>query len=89
MRLIGVLPIYVAPGGADHSAWPELFQAGLVAGVPPDTSWTPLKVEPLQLQIAPEFANLDLDGMMAAIGVDPNEVYAEAARQMAADDAEQ
>jgi 4-alpha-glucanotransferase len=34
--LIGDLPIYVAPGGADHVSRPELFQAGAVAGVPPD-----------------------------------------------------
>ena len=34
--LIGDLPIYVAPGGADHRAHPELFQDGVVAGVPPD-----------------------------------------------------
>jgi 4-alpha-glucanotransferase len=36
VRLIGDLPIYVAPGSADHVAHPELFQAGVVAGVPPD-----------------------------------------------------
>jgi 4-alpha-glucanotransferase len=36
VRLIGDLPIYVAPGGADHVAHPELFQEGVVAGVPPD-----------------------------------------------------
>ena len=36
MRLIGDVPIYVAPGGADHLAWPELFRAACVAGVPPD-----------------------------------------------------
>ena len=36
VRLIGDLPIYVAPGGADHRAHPELFQEGEVAGVPPD-----------------------------------------------------
>jgi 4-alpha-glucanotransferase len=36
VRIIGDLPIYVAPGGADHVAQPELFQSGLVAGVPPD-----------------------------------------------------
>jgi 4-alpha-glucanotransferase len=36
VRLIGDLPIYVAPGSADHVAHPELFQAGEVAGVPPD-----------------------------------------------------
>ena len=34
--VIGDLPIYVAPGGADHRAHPELFQAGAVAGAPPD-----------------------------------------------------
>jgi 4-alpha-glucanotransferase len=36
VRLIGDLPIYVAPGSADHRAHPELFQTGVVAGVPPD-----------------------------------------------------
>lgn len=36
IRLIGDVPIYVAPGSADHRAHPGLFQAGLVAGVPPD-----------------------------------------------------
>jgi 4-alpha-glucanotransferase len=36
VRLIGDVPIYVAPGGYDQKAWPELFQDGLVAGVPPD-----------------------------------------------------
>jgi 4-alpha-glucanotransferase len=36
VRLIGDLPIYVAPGSADHVAHPELFQDGAVAGVPPD-----------------------------------------------------
>src|SRR5204862_255942 len=35
-RSSGVLPIYVAPDGADHVGWPELFQEGAVAGVPPD-----------------------------------------------------
>jgi 4-alpha-glucanotransferase len=34
--LIGDLPIYVAHGGADHVSYPELFQRGVVAGVPPD-----------------------------------------------------
>lgn len=34
--LIGDVPIYVAPGSADHVAHPELFRPGLVAGVPPD-----------------------------------------------------
>lgn len=36
VRLIGDVPIYVAPGGADHLAHPGLFRAGAVAGVPPD-----------------------------------------------------
>ena len=36
VRLIGDLPIYVAPESADHIAHPELFQRGAVAGVPPD-----------------------------------------------------
>jgi 4-alpha-glucanotransferase len=34
--LIGDVPIYVAPGGYDQKAWPELFVDGVVAGVPPD-----------------------------------------------------
>ena len=34
--LIGDVPIYVAPDGADHRAWPSLFRDGEVAGVPPD-----------------------------------------------------
>jgi 4-alpha-glucanotransferase len=34
--LIGDVPIYVAPGGADHCAHPSLFLSGEVAGVPPD-----------------------------------------------------
>jgi 4-alpha-glucanotransferase len=34
--LIGDVPIYVAPGGADHLAWPQLFRHGEVAGAPPD-----------------------------------------------------
>jgi 4-alpha-glucanotransferase len=34
--LIGDVPIYVAPGSADHALHPELFQTGLVAGAPPD-----------------------------------------------------
>lgn len=34
--LIGDLPIYVAEGGADHLANPELFVDDVVAGVPPD-----------------------------------------------------
>ena len=36
VSLIGDLPIYVAPASADHLAYPELFQHGVVAGVPPD-----------------------------------------------------
>jgi 4-alpha-glucanotransferase len=36
VRLIGDMPIYVAPGSADHETHPELFQNGLVAGAPPD-----------------------------------------------------
>jgi 4-alpha-glucanotransferase len=36
VRLIGDVPLYVAPESADHRAHPELFQAGVVAGCPPD-----------------------------------------------------
>jgi 4-alpha-glucanotransferase len=36
IRIIGDVPIYVANDGADHRAFPELFQKGVVAGVPPD-----------------------------------------------------
>ena len=36
VRVIGDLPIYVAPDGADHRAHPEIFQQGEVAGAPPD-----------------------------------------------------
>jgi 4-alpha-glucanotransferase len=36
VRLIGDMPIYVAPDGADHRAHPELFREGLLAGAPPD-----------------------------------------------------
>lgn len=36
VRLIGDVPIYVAPDSADHRAHPELFRSGEVAGVPPD-----------------------------------------------------
>lgn len=36
VRLIGDVPIYVAPGSADHVRHPELFQTGWVAGAPPD-----------------------------------------------------
>jgi 4-alpha-glucanotransferase len=36
VRMIGDVPIYVAPGSADHVRWPELFRDDVVAGVPPD-----------------------------------------------------
>jgi 4-alpha-glucanotransferase len=36
VRLIGDIPIYVAPGSADHRAHPELFRRDAVAGTPPD-----------------------------------------------------
>jgi 4-alpha-glucanotransferase len=36
VRLIGDVPIYVAPGSADHRAHPELFRGDAVAGTPPD-----------------------------------------------------
>jgi 4-alpha-glucanotransferase len=36
VRIIGDVPIYVAPGSADTRAHPELFQGGAVAGTPPD-----------------------------------------------------
>jgi 4-alpha-glucanotransferase len=36
IRIFGDVPIYVAPGGADHVSRPQLFQDGLVAGAPPD-----------------------------------------------------
>ncbi|MFL5953715.1 MAG: 4-alpha-glucanotransferase [Gaiellaceae bacterium] len=36
VRMFGDMPIYVAHDGADHRARPELFQKGVVAGVPPD-----------------------------------------------------
>ncbi len=36
VRLIGDVPIYVAPGSCDHRAHPEIFQRGVVAGAPPD-----------------------------------------------------
>jgi 4-alpha-glucanotransferase len=36
VRLIGDVPIYVAPGSADTERWPELFRDDVVAGVPPD-----------------------------------------------------
>jgi 4-alpha-glucanotransferase len=36
IRIIGDVPIYVAPRSADHQAHPALFQRGVVAGAPPD-----------------------------------------------------
>jgi len=36
VRLIGDVPIYVAPDSYDQRAWPKLFLDGVVAGVPPD-----------------------------------------------------
>jgi 4-alpha-glucanotransferase len=36
IRIFGDVPIYVAADGADQAAHPELFQRGVVAGVPPD-----------------------------------------------------
>ena len=36
VRLIGDVPIYVAPGSADHRAHPGLFRRDAVAGTPPD-----------------------------------------------------
>jgi 4-alpha-glucanotransferase len=36
VRLIGDMPIYVAPGSADHQTHRELFQDEFVAGAPPD-----------------------------------------------------
>jgi 4-alpha-glucanotransferase len=36
VRLIGDVPIYVAPGSVDHRTHPELFAGDAVAGTPPD-----------------------------------------------------
>jgi 4-alpha-glucanotransferase len=36
VRILGDLPIYVAPGSADTSAHPRLFDFGAEAGAPPD-----------------------------------------------------
>ena len=36
VRLIGDLPIYVAPGSVDHRSHPEFFRDDAVAGAPPD-----------------------------------------------------
>ena len=38
--LVGDVPIYVAPGAADHVGWPELFLDDGQAGVPPDAMAT-------------------------------------------------
>ena len=37
VRIMGDVPIYVAPDGADVRAWPHLFRSDAVAGVPPDS----------------------------------------------------
>jgi 4-alpha-glucanotransferase len=37
IRIIGDLPIYVAPDSCDVHDHPELFRAGILAGAPPDT----------------------------------------------------
>jgi 4-alpha-glucanotransferase len=37
IRLIGDLPIYVAPDRADQRSYPELFLPGVIAGAPPDS----------------------------------------------------
>ena len=36
VRLMGDVPIYGAPAGADERAWPQFFRDDAVAGVPPD-----------------------------------------------------
>ena len=36
VRILGDVPIYVAPEGADEKAWPQFFRHDAVAGVPPD-----------------------------------------------------
>jgi 4-alpha-glucanotransferase len=36
VRILGDVAMYVSPGSCDHRVHPELFQEGLVAGVPPD-----------------------------------------------------
>lgn len=40
VKLIGDVPIYVAPDSADERAHPSLFKPGFVAGVPPDAFTT-------------------------------------------------
>jgi 4-alpha-glucanotransferase len=36
IRIMGDVPIYVAPDGADERAWPQFFRRDAVAGCPPD-----------------------------------------------------
>ena len=36
VRIMGDVPIYVAPDGADERAWPQFFREDAVAGCPPD-----------------------------------------------------
>ena len=36
IQILGDVPIYVAPDGADERAWPQFFRADAVAGCPPD-----------------------------------------------------
>src|SRR4051794_24419490 len=36
VRVMGDVPIYVAPDSADQRTWPDLFRDDAVAGVPPD-----------------------------------------------------
>jgi 4-alpha-glucanotransferase len=36
VRIVGDIPLYVAPRSVDHRSHPELFQRGRVAGAPPD-----------------------------------------------------
>ncbi len=36
VRLMGDVPIYVAPVGADQRTWPQFFREDAVSGVPPD-----------------------------------------------------
>ncbi|WP_457255214.1 4-alpha-glucanotransferase [Pedococcus sp. P5_B7] len=36
IRILGDVPIYVAPDAADERAWPQFFRSDAVAGCPPD-----------------------------------------------------
>ena len=36
VRILGDMAFAVAPGGADHLGFPEIFKSGVVGGVPPD-----------------------------------------------------